>query len=95
MRSWNGTLLLVVSLSLTLGLYSFGLLLSTVNNGEMVCEMQGVIIFFAGLSSALWTTCFSTTLLLLVTGVKFGGINQIYNYYASVAVGTQIYIIDQ
>jgi hypothetical protein len=41
------------------------------------------------LSSALWTTCFSTTLLLLVTGVKFGGINQIYNYYVSVAVGKE------
>jgi hypothetical protein len=90
MSCFNGTLLLVVSLSLTLAIYSFGLILTAINTSDIVCQMQGILIFYSGISSALWTTCFSTTLLLLVTGIKFGSIQQIYKYYAGVSIGEVI-----
>lgn len=89
MRNFNGTLLLVVSLSSTLAIYSFGLLLSAINTSDVVCQLQGILIFYSGISSALWTTCFSTTLLMLVTGVKFGSIQQIFKYFAGVSIGTE------
>ena len=87
MKTWNGTLMLVVSLSWTLAVYSFGLLLTFIDHTYAICQLQGALIYFAGISSALWTTCFSTTLLMLVIGVKFRGITQIFKYYFVVCTG--------
>lgn len=89
MKRWNGALLLIVSLSLTEALYDFGLILTSINNIKFaVCALQGVLVFYAGISAALWTTCFSTIILMLLSNYRFENVLRIYKYFAILSWGS-------
>jgi hypothetical protein len=87
MKRWNGTLALVLNLSCAEALYSLGLILRSLSTTSVGCQMQGTLLYFGALCSALWTASFSTTLLLLVTGNLTRGVFYVFPYYALVSIG--------
>lgn len=89
MKRWNGVLLLTVSLTCCEALYDFGLLLTSASYySGFLCQLQGVFIYFSGMACSLWTSCFSSIILMLVIGTAFESIFALYKYFFAISIGT-------
>ena len=72
-------------------MYDFGLLLTSASYySGFMCQLQGVLIYFSGISCSIWTSCFSSILLMLVLSNTFSSIQSCYRYFFAVSVGRYI-----